>query len=231
MLFAERRAMALHSQGKTDQAYALYDQLEKEGKLHLPNAMVAFSILLLKRGEYQRAAELLRKMDREKKGTPEQRRQMLIYYSVACWKLGNLPRAIELMEDVHQHGESGMVYSVLGTLLIEQGDFEKALSYNQKAVEYDDEDAICIDNLAQTYYRLGNDKAAAKPLFEKAHEYKEDAIDTNYFLALYDIEDGNYDEAEKKLDVCAKGNPSPLNYATAERQAEARRKLQDARNS
>ncbi len=231
MLFGERRAMSLHSQGKTDQAYDLYDKLDKEGKLHLPNAMVAFSILLLKRGEYQRAAELLRKMDREKKAAPEQRRQMLIYYSIACWKLGNLPRAIELMEELHQHGESGMIYSVLGTLLNEEGDYEKALSYNQKAVEYDDEDAICLDNLAQTYYRLGNDKDAAKPLFEKALSYKEDAIDTNYFLALYDIEAGNFEEAAKKLDICAKGNPSPLNYATAERQKEARQKLSDAQKA
>ena len=39
---------------------------------------------------------------------------------------------------------------------------EKTLAFNKEAVDYDDEDAVCLDNLAQTYYRVLGDKAAAK---------------------------------------------------------------------
>ena len=73
-----------------------------------------------------------------------------------------------------------------------------------------------LDNLAQTYYRLGNDKAKAREFFDKAIEIKPTQIDTLYFLAQYDIEAGDQDAARKKLETAAKGRFSPLNYATRE---------------
>ena len=96
------------------------------------------------------------------------------------------------------------------------GDYEKALAFNTEAYEYDDEDSITLDNLAQTYYRLGNDKAKAREFFDKAIEIKPTQIDTLYFLAQYDIEAGDRDAARKKLETAAKGRFSPLNYATRE---------------
>ena len=45
---------------------------------------------------------------------------------------------------------------------------KEALAYNTEAYEYDDEDSITLDNLGQTYYRLGNDKAKAAN-FSKGH--------------------------------------------------------------
>jgi tetratricopeptide (TPR) repeat protein len=101
---------------------------------------------------------------------------------------------------------------------VEAGDFEKALAFNTKAVEYDDEDAICLDNLAQTYYRLkGGDKHKAKEYFIEALRIKPSQIDTLYFLAQYDIEDGKSQEAIEKLEQAMEGRFSPLNYATPEK--------------
>ena len=95
-------------------------------------------------------------------------------------------------------------------------DYEKALAFNTEAYDYDDEDSITLDNLAQTYYRLGNDKAKAREFFQKAIELKPTQIDTLYFLAQYDIEEGNKDAAREKLEKALKGRFSPLNYATRE---------------
>ena len=104
----------------------------------------------------------------------------------------------------------------LGYLYVEAGDYEKALAFNTEAYDYDDEDSITLDNLAQTYYRLGNDKAKAREFFQKAIELKPTQIDTLYFLAQYDIEEGNKDAAREKLEKALKGRFSPLNYATRE---------------
>ena len=108
------------------------------------------------------------------------------------------------------------MYSIIGFLKIEKGDAQEALAFNQEALEYDDSDPVFLDNLGQTYYRLLGDKESAKPYFEKAIEYKPEAIDTNYFLALYDIEEGNLKKAKERLQISLKGLTSPLNFATPE---------------
>ena len=106
-----------------------------------------------------------------------------------------------------------MLYSIIGYLKIEQGDAEEALRFNKQALEYDDEDAVFLDNLGQTYYRLLGDKETAKTYFDRAIAIKPGAIDTNYFLALYDIENGDKESARNRLGVARKGFFSPLNYA------------------
>ena len=95
-----------------------------------------------------------------------------------------------------------------------QDDIEKALQYNLEALDYDDEDAVTLDNLGQLYYRVIGDKEKAKEYFDKAHEIKPGQIDTLYFLAQYDLEAGRRDDAVEKLKKTLDGRFSPLNYAT-----------------
>ena len=91
---------------------------------------------------------------------------------------------------------------------------EKAEAFLQKAVEYDDEDAICLDNMGQFLYRVKEDKAVAKPYFEKALAIKDTQIDTLYFLSRYDEEAGDRAAAVAKLEKALTGRFSPLNYLT-----------------
>lgn len=90
---------------------------------------------------------------------------------------------------------------------------EKAFKLLQDAVEYDDEDPVCLDNLAQYYYRVLGDRATAKEWFEKAHEEKPGQIDSLWFLSRYDLEAGDTAAAVEKLEMALKGRFSPLNYA------------------
>ena len=89
---------------------------------------------------------------------------------------------------------------------------QKALKFNQEAVEYDEEDSICLDNLGQTWYRVMEDPEQARPWFEKAHAVKPEQIDTLYFLSRYDLAEGKREEARKKLEQASEGRFSPLNY-------------------
>ncbi len=93
---------------------------------------------------------------------------------------------------------------------------QKALKFNQEAVDYDDEDPVCLDNLGQTYYRVMEDPAQAKPFFEKAHKIKPEQIDTLYFLSRYDLQEGRKGAALEKLEKASEGRFSPLNYCGRE---------------
>ena len=90
---------------------------------------------------------------------------------------------------------------------------DKALKLNQEAIDYDEEDPIIQDNMAQTYYRLAGDKTKAKEYFDKAHKLKATQIDTLWFLSRYDVEAGNNAAALEKLNAALEGRFSPLNYA------------------
>ena len=95
-----------------------------------------------------------------------------------------------------------------------QQNVEKAMKLLNEAIEYDDEDSICLDNMAQFHYRVLGDKEKALEYFQKAIELKEGQIDTLWFLSRYDVEAGNVSEAVKKLKKAAQGSFSALNYVT-----------------
>ncbi len=89
---------------------------------------------------------------------------------------------------------------------------QKALKLIEDALEYDDEDAVCLDNKGQFLYRVLGDKAGAKEWFDKAHEEKPGQIDTLWFLSRYDLDNGDTRAALEKLETALEGRFSPLNY-------------------
>ena len=105
---------------------------------------------------------------------------------------------------------------------------QKALKFNQEAVDYDDVDPVCLDNLAQTWYRVMDDRAEARPWFEKAHKIKPEQSDTLYVLSRYDLEEGNRQAALAKLEKAAEGRFSPLNYCSREQIDNEIRALKEA---
>lgn len=93
-----------------------------------------------------------------------------------------------------------------------EGGAQKTLDFNMEALEYDDEDSITLDNIAQTYYRVIGDRAAAKEWFEKAIALRPGQLDTLWFLSRYDVEAGDAAAALEKLEKALEGRFSPLNY-------------------
>lgn len=214
--FKARKALMLHQKGDYEGAKAAYTQLYESGFISAAY-MLPYSVLLLRDGgeeNYLKVKEILKKAEKAPDMNPQRRQELWVDYAVAQYKLGELDKAINLLEASHKKSPSGTIYQCLGFLYVEAGDAEKALEYNKEAVEYDDEDPVCLDNLAQTYYRLLNDKETAKQYFGKAHEIKETQIDTLYFLAQYDLDAGDKKAAVEKLEQAAEGRFSPLNYAS-----------------
>jgi len=210
-----RKASIALSKGDTATAIKLLGEAYREG-LNDPRLLLTYSVLLIREGKFAEAREMLVKMQKLKMDD-ESRRQLFVNYASCVYKMGEIEKGIELLERQHQKQPCGLVYETLGYLYVEAGDFEKALAFNTEACDYDDEDPITLDNLGQTYYRLGNDKEQAKVWFEKALERKPGQIDTLYFLAKYDAEAGDTEAAKQKLETALEGRFSPLNYATREK--------------
>lgn len=89
---------------------------------------------------------------------------------------------------------------------------DKAVKLIDAALEYDEEDPVCLDNKGQFCYRILGDKAAAKEWFDKACEEKPNQIDTLWFLSRYDLDNGDTAAAIDKLETALGGRFSPLNF-------------------
>ena len=222
-VFKAQKARKAHQEGRTEEAMKLYQEVMDEGNKD-PAVFLPYSVLLIRNGRYAEAREMLVKNQKLPMG-PDQKNQLFVNYAACVYRMGELQKGIDLLERQHQKQPSGMIYETLGYLYIEAGDAEKALAYNMEAYEYDDEDAITLDNLGQIYYRMLGDKEKAKEYFEKAIEVKPGQIDTLYFLAQYDLEAGDTEAAKEKLEKAMEGRFSPLNHATKEMVQELLNKL------
>ena len=216
--FKARKAMLMQQRGDFEGAKEAYARLYEGGFISAAY-MLPYSVLLLREGgeeNFLKVKEILKKAEKAPDMSPQRKQELHVDYAVAQYKLGEMEKALNLLEASHRKSPCGITYQALGFLYIEAGDKEKALSYNLEALEYDDEDPVVLDNLGQTYYRLYGDKEKAKEYFDKAHEIKDTQIDTLYFLSRYDLEAGDKKAALEKLKTAAEGRFSPLNYATRE---------------
>ncbi len=102
-----------------------------------------------------------------------------------------------------------------------------AEAFELEAVDYDDEDAVCLDNMGQFLYRVKGDRAAAREWFERAVKIKPNQIDTLWFLSRYDLEEGHADRAVEKLTRASEGRFSPLNHMNKEQILEEIRRLRE----
>lgn len=209
------KARAAHAKGEYDKALSLYDEAYAKG-MDKPQLLRAYSVLLVRKGEFDRALDVLKKYEKVPGITAKDKTDIHVNYAIIVWKKGHLDRALEILEDEFRHVKNGNMYSIIGYLKIEKGDAQEALRFNEEALAYDETDPVFLDNVAQTYYRLLGDKQMAKKYFEQAIAIKPKAIDTNYFLALYAIEEGDEARAREYLTTAREGFFSPLNYATPE---------------
>lgn len=221
-----QKALVAHGKADYDKALALYDEAYAKG-MDAPRLLRGYSVLLIRTRQYDKALEVLKKMEKMPGLQLKDRTDLQVNYAIILWQKGHLDRATEILEDVFRHNKNGTMYSIIGYLKIEKGDAEEALAFNKEALEYDEADPVFLDNLAQTYYRLLGDKKTAKSYFERALAIKPGAIDTNYFLALYALEEGDNAKARKYLETAKRGFCSPLNYATPEKVEQAMAQIKD----
>ena len=269
--FKANKAYRLQQKGQKEEALKLYEEAFAEG-LNEPRYVLAYAMIIIRNGEYQKAKDFLVKHQKAPGMTQDQRITLFVDYAACCFRLGNIDKGISTLEQQFRKTETGLLYQTLGYLYVEKYDaankpafdepaeepepaeeqpaeageetgaeeaegaeqaeaseekalspqeawdegVEKAEEFIRKSLEYDEEDAICLDNMGQFLYRVKGDKEAAKEWFDKAIAIKDKQIDTLYFLSRYDEEAGNREAALEKLEKAAEGRFSPLNYCGRE---------------
>ena len=198
---------------KYQAALKLYDEAVRQGN-KAPNIMQAYTLLLMREGEFEKARALMEDMSRQKGLSDGDWFQLRIQYSIYLWHAGQLDRAIETIGRAAAHSMNGSIYGTLGMYWVDKarqtGEFGPALEFNRQAMDYDDEDASTLDNMAQLHEAMADAegdgerakafRAQALDYYKKAHKQKPRQITTIYYLARMLHRNGDDAGARKLLD-------------------------------
>jgi len=110
-----------------------------------------YAYMLLKLGHTEKAAEQIKKANELCKIESE-RNTTKVTQALIFWKQNETDKAIALLEELIKTYQTTNVYGTLGFLYIEKGDYEKALSFNLEAYDYNNTNTIIVDNLGLSYY-------------------------------------------------------------------------------
>lgn len=151
-----------------EEALKIFAVANKVGSLNAKNKQL-YGYTLLRCGQVDEAQLHLRSTLPLTRRESAARYQLKNLIALTYWKQGNLDEAIEELEEVTNKGyKNTQIYQNLGILYNLSDKHEKAMRFNQEAYEYNKEDKIICDNLADIYAICGE--------YEKAAEIYEDLV-------------------------------------------------------
>lgn len=212
-------ANKLANDGRIDEARAKYREALKlyessvQAGNNAPNILTAYSLLLMREGEFDRARDVMHDIARQKNLSKDDWFELRLQYAIYLWRTGQLDRAFETAGRAADYRMNGAVYSTLGMFWADRarqtGDVQEALKFNLEALDYDDEDAATLDNLAQIYEYMSETadtpeaareyRRKALDHYWKAHRAKPRQITTIYYLARMLHQDGDDARARELL--------------------------------
>ncbi len=146
------------------------------GKLS-PESKRFYGYLLLRDGQLDLARTILTQGSMEAK-KPDAKKRIKAMLAVVEWKSGDLPLAIEMTEEAMVDYKTSNLYQNLGVMYNLSNNPIKALEFNKEAYEYNSDDLIIQDNLAEAYALCGDTHRAIE-LYENLLE-KEPAFPEPY---------------------------------------------------
>ncbi len=195
-------AASANAKGNTDKAYRLYTLADKMGGMNY-HSKIGYGYFLLKNAYLREARAEFVKLSMNPKLKDAQKQQVKSLLALVTWKEGQLDDAIEMLEEVMESYVTSMVYQSLGLLYIVKKDKEKALPFCLEAYEYNSDDNVIMDNLAEAYVLMG-DKENALKTYEELLEREPSFPDAYYGYGLLLIQEGRRSEGlpyiEKALD-------------------------------
>lgn len=169
-----RKAYALNSMERTDEAVALLEELA-EARPGETRPLDAMGSILRSHERYEEAAEsydrAIALLDE-----PDEEHWALFYARGVCYeRMKEWPKAeADLQRALELGGDQPLVLNYLGYSWVDQGlHLDKAMKLIRKAVELKPEDGYFVDSLGWAYYRLGDYQKATKHL-ERAVELRPD---------------------------------------------------------
>ena len=125
------KAYRLQQKGQKEEARKLYEEAFAEG-LNDPRYNLAYALMIIREGEYQKAKEFLVKHQKAPGMTPSQRVTLLVDYAACCFRLGDVDKGINTLEQQFRKGETGLLYQTLGYLYVEKYDAAKRPDFEEQ---------------------------------------------------------------------------------------------------
>ena len=200
------------AKARYQEAFKLYQNAMAAGP-QKPNIRQGYAILLMRLGDFDGAMAEMEQLRLAKDLSENDWFELRLNYSVCLWKKGRLDDAIATAKRAMQIKKCAAIYNTLGMYLVEKagqtGDFAEIEAFNKESMDYDDEDAGILDNVAamnEAMMKRDTDPAEAarhrrlaKEHYARAHAVKPRQITTLYTLARLQHEDGEDAEARKTL--------------------------------
>ena len=124
------KAYRLQQKGQNEEARKLYEEAFAEG-MNDPRYNLAYALMIIREGEYQKAKEFLVKHQKAPGMTPSQRVTLLVDYAACCFRLGDVDKGINTLEQQFRKGETGLLYQTLGYLYVEKYDAANRPDFDQ----------------------------------------------------------------------------------------------------
>ncbi len=125
----------------------------------------AYAWLLLKLGHTEEADVQINQTLSEA-AREDIKRPLYVTKALVHWKKGEIDQAITLMEKVIENYKNSNAYGTLGFLYLEKGDLDRALSFNLEAYDFNNTNAVSLDNLGCTRLLRG-EYEEAREIYEQ----------------------------------------------------------------
>ena len=90
------QAMRTHTKGDLAKARVLYEEALAKG-LNEARPMLAYSLLLIRAGEFEKAMPLLLKTQKCPDLTPDRKSQLFVDYACCCARTGQLDKGVKIL--------------------------------------------------------------------------------------------------------------------------------------
>jgi len=173
-------------------------------------AIKTYVFLELKIGSYAEALETLKRIVSKRKFLPEDANQLDLLQAILYWKLNDIKTSLQILDDLKTNNFNSLnFYEVYGYVLIQDENFEKAISISNEGLKVDELSQIIRANLGEVFYKIGD--------IEKACFYFDELIDEcvnfsepYYFMGIISKEKEDFYKAKELLNKALKYDESIL---------------------
>lgn len=195
------KAYRLQKSGQTEEAIRIYEEVFAEG-LNDPRYVLSYALLIIRKGEYQKAKDFLVKHQKAPGMTPEQRVTLLVDYAACCYRLGDIDKGINTLEQQHRKGETGLIYQTLGYLYVEKYDAAKKPEFPPEEDTAETGETAVTEETAEETAEAAEETAAesapgeAEPAQQPDEETKPEAAADEKELSPREAWDAGVEKAE-----------------------------------
>lgn len=209
-------------------ALKIFKIADRVGNLNVVNKEL-YGYVLLRCGYVPEAMVQLRGLLPLTARGSAQRNQLKNLIALALWKSGSLDEATEELEEVFESGyKNTQIYQNLGILYNLGENKEKAKRFNEEAYDYNKDDNIIADNLADCYAICGEYDKAAEVYEELINRDPEPRFPEAYYgYGQVLIKLGN---SERGIGLIEKSLTKPFSFLSIKTKEEVEKLLEEERN-